>query len=226
MKKMILVKTLISILPFMVVGFSTVYADTIDLNLGVPNAAISGFTGPYALVTVTTTGASTADVSLTSLSSGGNIYLFGDGSTIALNTNGTVTASLIAGTNSGTGFSSPGPFTTDVSGKQVDGFGNFNFLINNFNGFAHSVDSLTFTLTDTSGTWASAADVLTANPNGYEAADHVFVTSSPANLSNGALATGYAANGPSPVSIPASQILFGSGLVGLGTWGRKLLKRI
>ena len=47
-----------------------------------------------------------------------------------------------------------------------------------------------------SGTWASAADVLAPNADGFDAAAHIFVTSSPANASNGAIVTGFAAEAP------------------------------
>jgi hypothetical protein len=52
-----------------------------------------------------------------------------------------------------------------------------------------------FCLTNTSGDWASAVNVLTPNADGNILAAHVFVTTSPANASNTALATGYATNG-------------------------------
>ena len=67
--------------------------------------------------------------------------------------------------------------------------------ITSFDGFTHSSNTISFTLTNTSGTWASAADVLIANAGGFAVGAHIFVTSSPANAANGALATGFAATG-------------------------------
>jgi hypothetical protein len=167
-----------------------------------------------------------ATVTLTSNTVGGNIYLFGDGGTIGLNTNGTVTASGFTGTNSGTGFSAWSLVSTG-SGNE-DGFGSFNFTVKSFDGYPHSVDNLKFTLTKTSGAWGSADDVLTPNSNGYEAAGHVFVATYPANANNSALATGYAANGSngSVVPEPSSLVLGLIGLMGLGlTRIRRLIRR-
>src|ERR1700752_1844357 len=65
--------------------------------------------------------------------------------------------------------------------------------LNSFDGFTHSSDTISFDVTDTSGTWASASNVLTANSDGFDAAAHIFVTPSPANAANGAIATGFAA---------------------------------
>jgi len=95
--------------------------------------------------------------------------------------------------------------------------GIFNLTVNSFDGFTHSSDTVTFNLTNTGGTWASAADVLAFNSNGFDAAMHVYVTSSPADASNGAIATGFAGEGPSG-HVPdggATAALLGLGLAGL-----------
>jgi hypothetical protein len=186
-------------------------ADSITFDLTNGNSAISGFSGPYANVLVNRTSTTTATITFTSLLNSGNIYLFGDGSTVAVNVNAASwTLGTIIGLNAGIGFS-PGPFS-DAGSQNVDGFGIFNQTIDSFGGFTHSSDTVSFTLSDTSGTWTSAANVLTANSNGFLAAAHIFVTEFPANASNGALATGFAANGtvPEPGTI---------GLVALGALG-------
>src|SRR5262249_9677269 len=101
-------------------------------------------------------------------------------------------------------------------------FGVFNEVIDSFDGFTHASDSITVTLTDVSGTWATDASVLTPNGDGEVAAAHIFVTTSPANASNTALATGFAAgNGvppPPPLFVPepGPVALLGFGLAGLG----------
>jgi hypothetical protein len=196
------------------------------LSLGVGNSAISGYTAPYGAVDVHLVDSTHATVTLTSNTVGGNTYLFGDGGTIGLNTNGAVTASNWTGTNSGTGFSSWSPVS--IGSGNMDGFGVFNFVLKSFDGYTHSVDYLNFTLTNTSGSWLSAADVLTPNGSGYEAAGHVFVTAAPANSGNSALATGYAANGStgSVVPEPSSLVLGSIAVVGLGlTQLRRLIRR-
>ena len=203
-------------------GLQQASAFTSDLNAG--NSGISAFAGPYGTVTISLVG-QTATVMFTSNTVAGNIYLFGDGGSVALNVNATTfTATGISGTNAGTGFT-PGPFTALVgAGQQEDGFGKFNLTINSFDGFTHSSDSITFTLTDVSGTWASASNVLVNNANGIDAGAHIFVTSSPANGANGAAATGFAAEPAGAVPDGGTTVmLLGAALGALGMARRYLM---
>jgi hypothetical protein len=201
-----------------IAGFGLQQAKAFESDLSVGNTAISGFSGPYAHLSITLTSPTTATVTFTSLTNSGNIYLLGDGGSVALNVNATsFSVSGITGTNSGTGFS-PGPFTFAGAGVE-DGFGSFNLTINSFDGFTHSSDTITFTLTNLSGTWATQADVVTANGSGFDAAAHIFVTSSPANASNSALATGFAAEPAHGGGVPdggTTVMLLGAGLSALG----------
>jgi len=209
------------------VGVRSASADyTFDLSSA--NTAISGYAGPYGHVDVHLTDSTHATVTLTSLTAGGNIYLFGDGSTMALNVNATTfTATGITGSNAGSGFTNvSGDSTAQYGSQNVDGFGSFNLTINTFDGFDHAVDKLTFSLTNTSGTWSSDTNVLTSNgsPNNAVAAAHVFVTKSPAVQSNGALATGYAGSEGS-VSVPAPSTL-ALAFAGLGACGFVGMRRL
>jgi len=188
--------------------------------LAVPNAALSGFTGPYAQLDIHLIDSTHATVTFQSLTHGGNIYLMGDGGTVGLNVNATsFTLSGLGGTNSGTGFS-PGPLSDGGAGNE-DGFGSFNLTINSFDGFTHSSDEVTFSLTNNSGLWGSAASVLAENNMSNFAAAHIFVTPSPANASNDALITGFAAlpagGFPDFVAEPGSLALLGVAFLGLGT---------
>ncbi|SRR6266851_2041464 len=203
-------------------------ADQISFDLTVGNPAISGFTGPYANVVVNRTSTTTATITMSSYTVGGNIYLFGDGGTIGLNVNSSnFTLSSILGKNvSGTNFQSWS--LVSVNSGQEDGFGTFNAQVNSFDGFAHSIDTITLTVTNNNGTWASANDVLLGNAGGSTVAAHIFVTTSPADGQNGALATGYAGNGTnsSVVPEPSSVALGLIGLVGLSlTQIRRLVRR-
>ena len=205
-------------------GLQQAKADVFTSSLNVGNTAISGFASPYGTVTITTNGTNQATVTFTSNSAAGNIYLFGDGHSVDLNVSvSTFSVSGITGTNAGTGFT-PGGYTLEGAGN-VDGFGNFNLRIKSFDGFSHSADSITFTLTNTSGVWGSAASVLAFNANGFDAAAHIFVTSSPANASNSALATGFAGEGTQG-HIPdggTTVMLLGAALGALGMARRFLM---
>jgi len=205
-------------------AFTIAKADTI-FTLTVPNGALSPFTGPYATVDVHLVDSTHATITFTSLTNSGNIYLFGDGGSVDVNVNATsFSLGTITGSNAGTGFT-PGPWSDGGSGN-VDGFGVLNQTINSFDGFTHSSDTISFGLTDLSGTWASDAVVLTPNAGGTEAAAHIFVTSSPANGQNGAIVTGFAANGGA-THVPdggATAMLFGAALSGLALV-RRFVKR-
>ena len=204
-------------------GLQQAKADTFSFNLSVGNPAISAYPGPYASVTVNRTSSTTATITFTSLTAAGKTYLFGDGSSVAVNVNATSwTLGTITGSNAGTGFT-PGPYSNGGSGN-VDGFGVLNQTINSFDGFTHSSSSISFTLTNTSGTWSNAHQVLIANSQGVFAAMHVFVTKSPANAANGALCTGFAANGGSQVPDGgATVMLLGAALSALAMVRRYLM---
>ena len=203
-------------------GLQQAKADTFSFNLSVGNPAVSGYPGPYASVTINRTSSITATITFTSLTKSGNIYLMGDGGSAAVNVNATTfTVGTITGTNSGTGFT-PGPYST--SSGNSDGFGSFNLSIDSFDGFTSSADTISFTLTNTSGTWSSASQVLIANASGALVAAHIFVTASPADASAGALATGYAANGGATVPDGGTTVmLLGAALGALGM-ARRYLK--
>jgi hypothetical protein len=159
------------------------------------------------------------------LTNGGYIYLFGDGSSVGVNVNATSwTTTDIAGSNSGTGFEQHATkqFTPSTKSQNVSDFGSFNQTIDSFDGYTHTSDTISFLLTNTGGTWATAESVLAANADGYFVVAHIFVASAPATALNGtdALTTGYAANGSVPDG-GVTMSLLGMAMAGLGLVARR-----
>lgn len=203
-------------------GASSVLADTTTYTLGRPNSGISSYPGPYASVTVDRTTTTTADITFQGLTATGYIYLMGDGGTVGVNVNATsFSVSALIGTNSlsSRGFTGPSSIGAGGAGNE-DGFGSFNYTVDSFDGFTNTSDKVTFTVANSSGTWAAATDVLKVNASGYVAAAHIFVCydlsntthpcSSTDSLSNPS--TGYAADNtsvPEPRSITLLAALGG-----------------
>ena len=196
------------------IGLQQAKADSVTYTLTQGNTAITGSTAPYAHVVVDlNTVTNTATVTFTSLTNSGNIYLFGGGSSVAVNVNA---ISWELGTITGAQQRHrirTGIYSNGGSGN-TDGFGVLNQTINSFR---HSSSTISLTLTNTSGTWTSASQVLAANAQGAFAAAHIFVTI----RRNGNLSTGFAANGgPQVPDGGATVMLLGAALGALGVLRR------
>ncbi|MEJ2365629.1 MAG: hypothetical protein P8017_13305 [Deltaproteobacteria bacterium] len=137
----------------------------------------------------------------------GQLYVLSAASTggPALNVNATsFTATATASFNSG------GPISaTIVYNATIPGLGTFN--VEAYLPAPNDLpEAYTFLLTNNSGTWASAAYVLVANSSGFDAGATLFDCSG--------YSSAFVGEG-SPVPMPPSALLLGSGLLGLSAVG-------
>jgi hypothetical protein len=200
-------------------GSGRAAADLLTLTLSNGNSALTGIPADFGTVLVNRTSSTTATITFTAdQSHAGSGYLFGDGGSMGVNVNATSFLAIVPTFSQFAGFSTAS--FTQSSGNE-DGFGSFNLSWNNFDGYTHAIESGTFTVTDTSGTWASAADVLAPNNKGFEAAAHMFIAdSNPPDPHGSALVTGFAADGPAKgTPEPASLALLATGALGLAGYG-------
>jgi hypothetical protein len=114
-----------------------------------------------------------------------------------------------------------------AGGANLDGFGTFNLTIDDADGFKNRAFTITFTVTNNSGTWAAASDVLTPNQNNALAASHVGVSVNGGDFGSN---TGYVAGSggtqpPMNIPEPSSMAIAGMGALAFVAYGaRKRLK--
>ncbi len=204
MKRLIIIATVLTFV--LLIGATAAWADVFSFDLYIPNTAISGYPSPYAGVTVDLTSPTTANITFVR----DDNYFLMDSGIVDVNVNATSwSLSAISGTSPGLPFS--GVQLTDGGSGNVDGFGVFNQTLNNKDGFDWALTAVSFTITNTSGTWGGAGEVLTANADGYLAAAHIAVPKGTPSPSNGTLATGFATGDGKSVPEPSLVILLGLG---------------
>jgi len=185
------------------------YADTI-YNLTVGNAQLSGFPSPYGSVAVHLVDNTHATITFTTVGfgSGGTTYKFGGAQALDVNVN--------ASTFIASGFS-PSDLLPPPTAGNVSDFGNMNFTLDNFDGNTKAFTTGSFSLQNTSGTWASDANVLTSNgaPNNAFVAAHIFVyDATGANVKTGFAGGGTGNTVATPE--PATIVSAAAGLMSLG----------
>jgi len=182
----------------------------------------AAFPGPWANVTVNLINSTTATITFDSSGLAGGAYWLSDGGAAVVNVNANafnVTNVIDSATHV-------------VNSGNFDGLGFFNLVVmnsgNNPNcgpagsaclGYNNGVTQMiSFTVTDKSGTWNSASDVLTPNNDGWDAGSHITVIplgNNPYGCSPGKVCQGYG-SGNQPVPEPpvnallaCSALLFG-----------------
>jgi len=196
-------------------------ADSVIYDLTTQNGALTG-SGPYEQITIDLTSSTTATVTFNSLDTNGFSYLMSAAGAADINVNATsFTLSGLSFSNSIAGFSS-GPVIDDGS-NNISTFGAFNQTTKGGGGFTNSSTQISFTLTNNSGTWSSAANVTTPNSDGQFLAAHGFECQDPCTTTEGATNTGFVSSGAVQVPEPSSVSLIGA--LGVGLFGFGLFRR-
>jgi hypothetical protein len=112
------------------------------------------------------------------------------------------------------GFNSPTGLTAGWAVAATNAFaggalGNFDLVLTNTNADAESV---TFSITKASGSWADASSVLKFNTSGFDAGAYL--------IKDGTSKKGYVGEG-SPVPLPGAMLLLGAGLARLTAYARR-----
>lgn len=199
-------------------------ADQITYSLGIAN--FSGYPAPFGSATVTWNTTTTATIEFDANSTALYQYLFGGTGSVAVNVNATSwSLGTVTGSNP-TGFG-PTSYSNGGSGNE-DGFGSFNQQIKSGqNAYTDASTKIVFGLTDTSGTWANAASVLSPNGSGYVVAAHIYIAGNPASPTDAAFLTGFAVDGGS-TSVPdggSTVALLGVAMLGIGSVRRVFSKK-
>jgi hypothetical protein len=207
-------------------GLQQAKADIINFNLTGSNI---GFTGNLISVTVNRTSTTSSTITFNSLTSGGHTFLMQSMGAAAVNVNasswsiGSFTHIDAVTVFGGNGFITQTGVTDGGAGNE-DGFGSFNQNVNANDGTAQSMTQISFTLTNLSGTWSSAANVLTGNSQGLLAAAHIVVFNAGMVFNGAQIATGFASgNGTSVPDGGTTAMLLGAAFGALGM-ARRFLK--
>jgi hypothetical protein len=207
-----------------------------------PLATPTLYPGPYGTVTIDLTSSTTANITFEALTNGNYQYLFMDGSSVGLVLSSTdVSVSGLTGTTLNANFSGPDlSYELATGNPTVDGVGDYNLRITEFDGYDWALETISFTLTLNSGTWATAKSVIdnTQNIDQYiDSTNGQLVTSASwveahiavcdtslgaCSPSIAALQTGFAGGAAASVSESGTMMLLGAGLLVGGVLTRRI----
>ena len=185
--------------------FGTAASALTTFTLGTGNAALAGFPPPYGTVNVTLIDATHANISFVSATPQ---YFFVSAQAVDVNVNATSwTFGSVTENSAGT--------LSNGGVNNVDGFGSFNQTTDLTDGFTDRASSISFVLTNTGGTWASDALVLTPNASGNTVGAHIGACDAGCTQF---LTTGFATNGNlGVIPEPATWGMMLAGFFGMGS---------
>jgi len=213
MKTQILKISVSAVAGLLLLGATSASAITYSLNA--PNAAISGYVGPYGFVNVTLVDSTHATITFSGNTVGNYTFYFGGSQMADVNVNAT---SFDVPT-----IDAPGTAQFPAGSGNVSEFGKFNVAIDNSNA-SDITSTVKFEVTNISGTWANDGSVLTDNNKDYLAAAHIIVH----DVTGQQVDTGFAANADSSHVVPdggSTMAMLGTGLLGLSFLRRKFGKK-
>ena len=161
---------------------------TMTEQIDAPDAALTGFTGPYATVSIGRVANNRADIALISLSDvNGQRFSKSDSTAAVLSVNGAFALGAAAAADvSLSGLSAS--FSGVNSLGTLDEFGNVSLSLDSW--YPDATNLVRFLITNTTGLWTSDTAVLMNNAGGYSAAIRAFACTPPCARPAGALPTG------------------------------------